>query len=117
MSAPGGNGPEKGKEQSKEPPETPVVEDSEMLEEIPRPDDRPDVEVIGTVTTYAQKVANSPAQESDSRRAIQDVLRIVLKKTEAGASYHLKDKERANLVFVRLGVPRENVIGIEMEDF
>ena len=120
MSAPGGNGPGKGEEQSKEQSkeqETAGVEDSEMIEEIERPKEtRPDVEVIGTVTTYAQ-VANSPAQEDNSRKAIQDVLRIVLKKTEAGASYHLKDKERANLVFVKLGVPRENVIGIEMEDF
>ena len=29
----------------------------------------------------------------------------------------LKDKEKANLVFTKLGVPRNNVIGIENEDY
>ena len=64
------------------------------------------------MATYA---AVTSAQ--DPTKVHVDHLRIVLKKTEPGASFHLKDKEKANLVFTKLGVPRDNVVCIENEDY
>ena len=49
--------------------------------------------------------------------AIIDVLDIVLKKTEKSANFYLHHKEKANLVFFKLGIPRNNVVGIDQEDF
>ena len=66
--------------------------------------------------TAVVSYAAAAAKETPAKVHV-DTLRIVLKKTEAGASYHLKDKEKANLVFIKLGVPRDNVIGIENEDY
>ena len=61
----------------------------------------PDEEDNNQVATYA---AVTSAQEPTKVHV--DHLRIVLKKTEPGASFHLKDKEKANLVFTKLGVLR-----------
>ena len=62
--------------------------------------------------TYASAVTSN--EETDE---IVDVLRIVLKKTKPGANYHLKDWERGRLVFMKLGIPRDKVVGIDLEDF
>ena len=62
--------------------------------------------------TYASAVTSN--EETDE---IVDVRRIVLKKTKPGANYHLKDWERGRLVFMKLGIPRDKVVGIDSEDF
>ena len=62
--------------------------------------------------TYAAALTSSGDKDK-----IVDILRIVFKKTKPGANYYLKDKEKAKLVFMMLGIPRENVVGIDREDF
>ena len=58
-------------------------------------------------------VAATDAEED----VIRDVLRIVLKKTDKSASFFLSDKQKGKLVFQQLDIPKEKVIGIDMEDF
>ena len=64
-------------------------------------------------TSWAQQVQ----RETTGCTAIIDVLDIVLKKTEKSASFYLHHKEKANLVFFKLGIPRDKVVGIDQEDF
>ena len=87
-----------------------VVDDVENSEENSGENN---TEVTPVVQSYAS-ACNVSVNDHDE---IVDVLRIVLKKTKPGANYFLKPKEKAKLIFMQLGVPRHNVIGIDQEDF
>ena len=68
----------------------------------------------GALVSYAAAAGDRSNTNSEE---VVDCLRIVLKKTKPNASFHLKPKEKAKLVFMTLGVPRANVVGIDQCDF
>ena len=59
---------------------------------------------------WARAAASQPSNE------VIDILRIVLKKTDKAASYFLTDKQKGNLIFKLLSIPKEKVVGIDQED-
>ena len=74
-----------------------------------------DNNAVAPVTgSYAAAISGESNTNSEE---VVDVLRIVLKKTKPNASFHLKPKEKAKLVFMTLGVPRTHVVGIDQCDF
>ena len=98
-------------------PEKPPDKVSDNQENVTEPmeDEASSSDTASTavVQSYAAAVTNA---ETENEKIV-DVLRIVLKKTKTGASYHLKPKEKAKLVFIRLGIPRNHVVGIDQADF
>ena len=67
---------------------------------------------ITAVTNWSAVVSQEP--ENDT---VKDILRIVLKKTDKSATFYLSNKEKAHLVFIQVGIPRDRVIGIDQADF
>ena len=59
------------------------------------------------------EMAAAGAEEDE----IKDVLRIVLKKTDKSATFYLSDKQKGILIFQKLDIPKEKVVGIDQEDF
>ena len=62
--------------------------------------------------TYSSAAAGSGSESNE----IVDIINIVLKKTKQGVSYYLGHKEKANLVFFLLKIPRAAVVGIDQSD-
>ena len=63
-----------------------------------------------------QSYASATAAANNYRDKVVGVLRIVLKETKARASYQLKPKEKAELVFMSLDIPRTHD-GMDQTDF
>ena len=66
--------------------------------------------------TTTQSYASATAAANNNRDKVVGVLRIVLKETKAGASYQLKPKEKADLVFMS-DIPRTHGVGMDQADF
>ena len=79
-----------------------VVEENEDRQVVP----------VSNSSNWAQVAGTEPVDEE-----VKDILRIVLKKTEKSATFYLSHKEKANLVFMKIGIPRDNVVGIDQADF
>ena len=118
-----------GVEQVPDPPDKPPDtggEREEAMEQTVTLDETESGEQLDTNNSQVENpdralvpVGKTFAEAASERQTpmVVDILRIVLKKTEKSASYYLKHKEKARLIFRELGIERKHVEGIEQEDF